>query len=224
MKRKMLALLAATSVATGIPAVASAQYYGDRDYNPNYNRNWDGNVWSWQGMNINQYQARLDQRIDVGIRNGMLTRAEATNLRNEFRAIANLEMQYRRNGLTAGERAELDRRLDNLDRRVTLAVRDDDQRWANLNQRQAMFNDRLARAINDRRISQRQADYLRQEFRSIAQLERQYRRNGLTYQERADLDRRFDRLETNFRAQVNTSQYGYGYGYNNLFDFLFNIR
>ena len=66
---------------------------------------------------------------------------------------------------------------------------------------------------------------LRSEFRSIAALEQQYRRGGLTARERADLDRRLDGLQANFRASVNTTQYGYGYGQApNLFDYLFGIR
>ena len=37
--------------------------------------------------------------------------------------------------------------------------------------------------------------------------------------------RRFDQLQANFRASVQTSQYGYGYGRSpNLFDYLFGIQ
>ena len=170
-------------------------------------------------------QAQLDQRIDVGIRNGSLTRAEADRMRAEFRSIVRLEAQYRRNGLTVSERADLSRRLDVLDDRVRLAMRDSDTRWANLNQRQAQFNQRLRMAVRDGLISQRSADFMRTEFRNIARLERQYRRNGLTVSERADLDRRLDGLEVTFRAQIDSNRYAYGYGQApNLFDFLLGIR
>jgi hypothetical protein len=69
-------------------------------------------------MNINQRQADLDRRIDRGVRSGDLTRAEAQRLRNEFRQIARLENRYRANGLNMRERADLDRRFDQLAARV----------------------------------------------------------------------------------------------------------
>lgn len=180
----------------------------------------------WQ--NINQRQAQLDQRIDAGVRSGQLTRAEATRLRAEFQQIVRLEDRYRRNGLTAAERADLDGRFD----RLAMQIRDQrhdgqraDGRWENLNQRQAQFRQRLDTAVQDRRLTQRQAANLTAEFRSIADLEQRYRRGGLTPAERADLNQRFDRLQANFRASVAANQYGYGYGQApNLFDYLFGIR
>ena len=65
---------------------------------------------------VNQRQAELDRRIDVGVRNGSLTNAEAGRLRAEFRGIANLEGQYRRSGggLNQWERNDLDRRMTAL--------------------------------------------------------------------------------------------------------------
>jgi hypothetical protein len=243
MKRTLLTLLAATALAAALPAVASAQ--------------------AW---NVNERQAQLDQRIDVGVRNGQLNQREAEQLRVEFRAIARLERDYRANGLSERERMDLDARFDQLSQRIRMersdsqdrrgqddrrddryddrrggqpdrrADRYDNQdrreqgrrradRWENLNQRQAQFRQRLNRAVADRRITQRQAQNLQAQFTSIAQIERDYRRNGLTQRERADLDRRFDQLQANFRASVQASQYGYGYGQApNLFDYLFGIR
>jgi hypothetical protein len=41
-----------------------------------------------------------------------------------------------------------------------------------------------------------------------------YRANGLTNWERADLDRRFDRLSQRIRMEArDDDRYGYGYGY-----------
>ncbi|MCR5871379.1 MULTISPECIES: hypothetical protein [unclassified Sphingomonas] len=83
-----------------------------------------GNWW-----NINQRQAILDRRIDQGVRNGQLTRAEAMRLRAEFRGIVALEARYRqsRPGLTVAERADLDRRFDVLARKIRWERRD----WQN---------------------------------------------------------------------------------------------
>ena len=70
----------------------------------------------WQS--INQRQARLDQRIDQGIRSGALNRNEARRLRQESHQLATLEGRYRRDGLSQWERRDLDRRFDALSARV----------------------------------------------------------------------------------------------------------
>ena len=81
----------------------------------------------WQ--DINQRQAQLDRRIDQGVRNGQLTRYEATSLRTEFRQIAQLEVRYRRTGgLQGWERADLDRRFDSLSRKIRFERHDRDDR------------------------------------------------------------------------------------------------
>ena len=206
MKRTLLSLLAATTLVAGVPTFAGAQ------------------AWT----SVNQRQAQLDQRIDAGVRSGQLSQQEAARLRAEFANIARLEAQYRREGLSSTERADLDRRFDQLSNSIRVERSDRDRngngygnrgergdhrgRWENLNQRQAQFKQRLERAVADRRITRRQASNLTTEFNSISRLEQQYRRNGLTNRERADLDARFDRLQANFRASVNSSQYGNGYG------------
>ena len=76
------------------------------------------NAAQWQS--INQRQARIEQRIDVGVRNGALSRREATALRTEFRNLASLEARYRRTGggLSVQERRDLDRRFDALSAKV----------------------------------------------------------------------------------------------------------
>lgn len=72
----------------------------------------------WQS--INQRQRMLDGRIDQGVRNGSLTRAEASRLRTRFANLNRLEYRYRRSGgqLTYRERVDLDRRFDSLSRAV----------------------------------------------------------------------------------------------------------
>lgn len=80
----------------------------------------------WQ--NINQRQANLDRRIDMGIRNGQITRNEAVRLRSEFRGIVQLEARYRRtNGLQGWERTDLDRRFDTLSAKIRHDRRDNDR-------------------------------------------------------------------------------------------------
>ena len=64
------------------------------------------------------------------MRNDGLTRQEAILLRGEFRTLVNLEAQYRRSGggLSAGERADLDRRFDRLSARIYIDRRDRQRR------------------------------------------------------------------------------------------------
>ena len=81
---------------------------------------------AWQS--INARQANLDRRIDQGVRNGQLSRREATRLRGEFNSILRLEANYRRGGLTAWERTDLDRRFDRLSAQIRNERRDYDNR------------------------------------------------------------------------------------------------
>ncbi len=115
MKRVLTALLAVSALAAAVPATASAQSWNGR------------NNGAW--MSIDARQAMLDRRIDMGIRNGTLTRREANQLRREFRDIARLESRYRSGGLQGWERADLDRRFDTLSARIRVESRDNDRRY-----------------------------------------------------------------------------------------------
>jgi hypothetical protein len=128
MKRIIASVLAISAVAAAAPAFAQPRPYGDRDRDgvPNAydtrNNNYRG-YGQWQS--INSRQANLDRRIDVGVRNGSLTRSEAVRLRAEFRNIAYLESRYRRsNGLSNWERQDLDRRFDRLSQRIRVERHD----------------------------------------------------------------------------------------------------
>jgi hypothetical protein len=114
MKRILIPALAAVSLATSlgaaaIPTAASAA------------------PWS----NINQRQGNIEQRIDMGVRNGSLTRFEAGRLRAEFRNLNVLEARYRRSGggLTGWERADLNRRYDVLSTQVRFDRHDVQRRF-----------------------------------------------------------------------------------------------
>lgn len=120
MMKKMLvpALVLATVSAAALPAAA-------QNYNrPNHSQG--QNYGGWQSINVRQ--ANLDRRIDQGLRNGQLSRREATRLRSEFNALLRLEANYRRGGLTAWERTDLDRRFDRLSAQIREERRDRDNR------------------------------------------------------------------------------------------------
>lgn len=180
----------------------------------------DGQVRDDSGeRNVNARQRDIETRIATGVRNGSLTRREAAQLQTEFEAIERMEQSYRDSGrgLTQVERQYLDRRFDALERRLRQDRRDEDLRWTRLDERQAAFDRQLDQAARERRIGAREAQNLRAEFRTVARLERQYRssRPGITPAERADLNRRFDRMEANLRASTSPTD--------NLVDLLFGI-
>lgn len=88
---------------------------------------------------------------------------------------------------------------------------DRDER-AGIDQREAMLDHRIDQGIRDGSLSRREAFMLRREFNRITWLEARYRADGLNGWERADLDRRLDRLSDQVRAERHDDQYGYGYG------------
>lgn len=104
MKKFSLMLASLAVAATSLPMAADAQ--------------------AWQ--NINARQARLEQRINQGIRSGALNRNEAVRLRAQFRDLTVLETRYRRSGggLSLQERRDLDRRFDALSARIKVQKND----------------------------------------------------------------------------------------------------
>lgn len=111
----LTALIAVSAVS--VPMAASAQ-----------SRHAQVQIQASGWTSINARQANLDRRIDQGVRNGALSRREATALRAEFRQIAQLETRYRRNGLSVAERRDLDQRFDRLSARIRIERRDRDNR------------------------------------------------------------------------------------------------
>lgn len=125
LKKILVPALVLAAASAALPATAQswgAPRHGPTHSTPAYQSPAYG---GWQS--INQRQANLDRRIDVGLRNGGLSRREATRLRSEFNQIARLEQQYRRNGLSNWERADLDRRFDRLSAQIRT------ERWDNNN-------------------------------------------------------------------------------------------
>ena len=139
----------------------------------------------------------------------------AWRLRTDFRGLAQLEARYRAsNGLSASERRDLDARFDALSARIRVERHDrndrNDGNWQSINQRQRTLDNRIDTGLNSGRLTRNEATQLRAEFRQIAALETNYRRNGLSTNERRDLDRRFDRLSAELTAQLNDLQRRHG--------------
>jgi len=80
--------------------------------------------------------------------------------------------------------------------------------WQSINARQANLERRIDQGVRSGELNRREAFRVRSQFRHLARLEAQYRRSGgrLTGYERADLDRRFDRLSDLVYAQKHDDQ------------------
>jgi hypothetical protein len=116
MKKFAFTLAAAAALVSAAGTAQAAPWYSNNGHE----------VASWQS--INQREARLEMRINAGLRNGTLTRAEARNLRDRLVALERLERNFRRNGLTMAERRVLDARFDALSRSIRIQTADRDFR------------------------------------------------------------------------------------------------
>ncbi|HYC69306.1 hypothetical protein [Brevundimonas sp.] len=121
MKKALIPVLAIAAASVAVPA--AAQTYGPAR-GPAFVQNHGG----WQSIGQRKFQ--LDRRIDVGLRNGSLSRREARGLQTQLNSLIRLERNYMRGGLTRWERNDLDRRYDRLAVQVRIERRDrDNRRW-----------------------------------------------------------------------------------------------
>jgi hypothetical protein len=120
MKKALIPVLAIAAASVAVPAMA--QNHNRHDRGDRYEQNHGG----WQAISNRKFQ--LDRRIDVGLRNGSLSRREATRLKAELNSLVRLERSYLRGGLTRWERTDLDRRYDHLSVQVRMERRDNDNR------------------------------------------------------------------------------------------------
>lgn len=110
------------------------------------------------------------------------------------------------------DRQESARHYDGRDDRNYDRGRWDGDRGAyNIDQRQQRLAWRIERGVRSGALSQREARDLRAGAYDIARLEARYRRDGLSGWERADLDRRLDRLDAQVRYERRDRDYGSGY-------------
>ncbi|MFC3079289.1 hypothetical protein ACFODL_14420 [Phenylobacterium terrae] len=170
----------------------------------------------------------LMEMIDEGVREGDLGPAEAERLREELHDIASLEARYSVGGFSSFEARELDRLYDGLTAEVHAEIdmaparygwfggpgwTDSRGTWISIDRRRDQLERRIDRAIDRGRLTPAEAVRLRAEFNRIASLEARYRLGGLSGWERADLDRRFDRLADLIRLEARDGQRLYGFGY-----------
>lgn len=108
-------------IATGILALATLAPAADAQYN-----------WG-----VNGTQAQLQSRINFGVRNGSLTRSEASNLQRKLNQITSMESRYRNTGnrLSWSERNRLNAQLSRLSADIEQQLNDLDRRNSNNNRR-----------------------------------------------------------------------------------------
>lgn len=135
MKKALIPLLAIAAASVAVPAMAQNHDRQDRydrydrqDRDDRHDRGdrYEQNRGGWQSISNRKFQ--LDRRIDVGLRNGSLSRREANRLKIELDSLVRLERSYLRGGLTRWERSDLDRRYDRLAVQVRMERRDRDNR------------------------------------------------------------------------------------------------
>ena len=73
--------------------------------------------------------------------------------------------------------------------------------WQNISNRKYQLDRRIDRGERNGSLSRREATRLRYDLNALVYLERSYMRGGLSYRERAELDRRYDRLSMQVRAE-----------------------
>ena len=73
--------------------------------------------------------------------------------------------------------------------------------WQQIAQRKYNLDQRINQGERNRSLSRREATRLRGELNALVSLERSYQRGGLSARERNDLDRRYDRLALQVRAE-----------------------
>jgi hypothetical protein len=120
-RKTLFAALAAATAVAAVAAPAAAQGYG-YGHQARYERDRDSVRWN------SDRAGEFERRIDVGLRNGELTRREHAQLSRELDQIARLEANYRRHGMDYRERADLDRRYAELTQDIKSAARDRDRR------------------------------------------------------------------------------------------------
>jgi hypothetical protein len=138
--------------------------------------------------------AEFERAVDDDLRNRRLTQAQATQLRSDWRALAQTEANYQRGGLDSREQTDLWARYNAIDRRLGGSLSSssdfgrDPARWTQL-------ETRLATAERNGRITRSEATQLRATLGDLARLDTAYANGGYNSDQRAYLQRRYAELD-----------------------------
>ena len=118
MKPFLFALTALGALAAAAPALAQGYGSGYQGNNDRYYNNYTNNRGSYYAddradanLSIDTRIARLETRINAGMRAGTIDRDEAMRLRAELRDLRRTNSQYGYGGVSSSERADLMERL-----------------------------------------------------------------------------------------------------------------
>ena len=116
------------------------------------------------GSPLADQRIAFNARVDVALRDRRISRTEATRLRADFDALVRVETDYRRDGLSDRERADLTARLADLDRRIGDVVYDGG--YGN-DGRAVALEARISAGERNGSISRTEAARLREELRDL---------------------------------------------------------
>jgi hypothetical protein len=145
----------------------------------------------WQPLSTRS--SAFEQQINAGLRNRTLSQTEANRLRNDWRALAQVEANYQRGGLDSREQADLWARYNAIDDRMAGSIGGfgndrNPVRWSQM-------ETRLATAERNGRISRNDAVQLRAQLGDLARLDAAYANGGYSSDQRAYLTRRYADLD-----------------------------
>ncbi|PZN94544.1 MAG: hypothetical protein DCF31_09250 [Alphaproteobacteria bacterium] len=146
----------------------------------------------WQPLSTRN--AEFEQRIAAGLQNRSLSQADATRLRADWRALAQVETGYMRNGIDAREQADLSSRYNAIDNRLGGSIGSgygNDRNTARWRQMET----RLATAERNGSINRNDAVQMRAQLSDLARLDTAYAAGGYSADERSYLTRRYGELD-----------------------------
>lgn len=147
------------------------------------------------GPTVAQGQAQFEAQVNAAVNARRLSRTEATALRSDYAALVDLEETYARGGVTAQERADLDRRLDTLDARLPVVSGPSAPVQLTARARLDRLRTDIAAAERNGILNRNQAADLRVQHGDLTRLEIAYARTRPSANDSAYLEQRIDDLE-----------------------------
>lgn len=148
-----------------------------------------------RSKNINQRQARQEQRIQNGVQSGRLTPKETQRLERQEARISDLEAKARatNGGLSTRERAELNGLLNAESHQIYRQEHDaqgNNPNSRNINERQENQTDRIQNGVQNGSLTAQETYRLERQEARISDLEAKDRASGggLSKKERAELN------------------------------------
>jgi len=167
----------------------------------------------YPSVDIGDLQQRigmLDQRIDLGMRNGLLTRDEGRMLRLELQQVKEDASRMLRDGrMTQREKDRINADLDRLEKRIVREVRDDDRQRPrqedirDLEQRIAALQQKIDFGIRKGALTRDEGRALDVELQQVKQDASRMLRDGrMTQREKDRINADLDRLEKRIVREV----------------------